>query len=143
MCYKRNRFSYIIKYEGGKKMPAWGVHLATAKNILEKVEIENKNDFIFGNILPDILNGYLIKDVSNIVTHREAHYDTYQKERFGSYKVFYEQYNQKLDNKVILGYLAHLMTDNLWNKEFYNKKAIFDNDEIVRTKSIKWRCKEK
>lgn len=124
-------------------MPSWGVHLATAKNILEKVDIENKNDFIFGNILPDILNGYLIKDVSNIVTHKEAHYDTYQKERFGSYKIFYEQYNKKLDNKVVLGYLIHLMTDNLWNKEFYNKKAIFDNDQIIRIKSIRRKSKEK
>ncbi len=123
-------------------MPAWGVHLATARNILEKVNIKNQNDFIFGNILPDILNGYLIKNVSNIVIHRDAHYDTYQKERFCSYQIFYEQYNQKLDNKVVLGYLVHLMTDNLWNKEFYNKKVVFDNDKIVRTKSIRWKCKK-
>lgn len=124
-------------------MPSWGIHLATTKKILEKINIENKNDFIFGNILPDILNGYLIKDVSNIVSHSDTHYDTYKQERFSSYKKFYELYKQDLDNKVVLGYLVHLMTDNLWNKEFYNKKAIFDNDEIIRTKSIGGRYKEK
>lgn len=123
-------------------MPSWGIHLATTKKILEKINIENKNDFIFGNILPDILNGYLIKDVSNIVSHRDTHYDIYKQERFSSYKKFYELYKQDLDNKVVLGYLVHLMTDNLWNKEFYNKKAIFDNDEIIRTKSIRWKNKE-
>lgn len=123
-------------------MPSWGIHLATTKKILEKINIENKNDFIFGNILPDILNGYLIKDVSNIVSHRDTHYDIYKQERFSSYKKFYELYKQDLDNKVVLGYLVHLMTDNLWNKEFYNKKAIFDNDEIIRTKSIRWKYKE-
>lgn len=124
-------------------MPSWGIHLATTKKILEKINIENKNDFIFGNILPDILNGYLIKDVSNIVSHRDTHYDIYKQERFSSYKKFYELYKQDLDNKVVLGYLVHLMTDNLWNKEFYNKKAIFDNDEIIRTKSIRGKYKEK
>lgn len=124
-------------------MPSWGIHLATTKKILEKINIENKNDFIFGNILPDILNGYLIKDVSNIVSHKDTHYDNCKQERFSSYKKFYELYKQYLDNKVVLGYLVHLMTDNLWNKEFYNKKAIFDNDEIIRTKSIRGKYKEK
>ncbi len=123
-------------------MPSWGIHLATTKKILEKINIEDKNDFIFGNILPDILNGYLIKDVSNIVSHKYTHYDTYNQERFSSYKKFYELYKQNLDNKVILGYLIHLMTDNLWNKEFYNKKAIFDNDEIIRTKASRRKNKE-
>lgn len=124
-------------------MPSWGIHLATAKKIIDRVDIENKNDFIFGNILPDILNGYLIKDVSNIVKHSDAHYDAYQKERFSGYKIFYEQYNHNLDNKVVLGYLTHLMTDNLWNREFYNKKVLFDAGEIVRTKSIRRKSKER
>ncbi len=123
-------------------MPSWGIHLATTKNILEKLNIEDRNDFVFGNILPDILNGYLIKDVSNIVSHRDTHYDTYEQERFSGYKKFYELYKQNLDNKVVLGYLVHLMTDNLWNKEFYDKKAIFDNNEIIRTKSIRWKSRK-
>ena len=123
-------------------MPSWGIHLATTKNILEKLNIEDRNDFIFGNILPDILNGYLIKDVSNIVSHRDTHYDAYKQERFSGYKKFYELYKQNLDNKVVLGYLVHLMTDNLWNKEFYNKKAIFDNDEVIRTKASRRKNKE-
>lgn len=80
--------------------------------------------------------------MSNIVSHKYTHYDTYNQERFSSYKKFYELYKQNLDNKVILGYLIHLMTDNLWNKEFYNKKAIFDNDEIIRTKASRRKNKE-
>lgn len=116
-------------------MPAWGIHLATIKKLLEKINIKDKNDFIFGNILPDILNGYLIKDVSNIVTHKDSHYDIYKGEKFSNYKRFYEKYNDKLNNKVVFGYLIHLMTDNLWNKKFYNKKAIYKDDKIIRIKS--------
>lgn len=123
-------------------MPSWGIHLATTKKILENINIKEKNDFIFGNILPDIPNGYLIKDISNIVNHRDTHYDTYKQEGFSSYKNFYELYKKSLDNKVVLGYLIHLITDNLWNKEFYNKRAIFNNGEIIRSKSIRRKSKK-
>lgn len=124
-------------------MPAWGIHLATTKKLLEKINIKDKNDFIFGNILPDILNGYLIKDVSNIVTHKDSHYDIYKGEKFSNYKRFYEKYNDKLNNKVVFGYLIHLMTDNLWNKKFYNKKAIYKDDKIIRIKSTRRKNRRK
>lgn len=124
-------------------MPAWGIHLATTKKLLEKINIKDKNDFIFGNILPDILNGYLIKDVSNIVTHKDSHYDIYKGEKFSNYKRFYEKYNDKLNNKVVFGYLIHLMTDNLWNKKFYNKKAIYRDDKIIRIKSTRRKNRRK
>lgn len=124
-------------------MPAWGIHLATTKKLLEKIDIKDKNDFIFGNILPDILNGYLIKDVSNIVTHKDSHYDIYKGEKFSNYKRFYEKYNDKLNNKVVFGYLIHLMTDNLWNKKFYNKKAIYKDDKIIRIKSTRRKNRRK
>ena len=124
-------------------MPSWGIHLATTKKILEKINIKDENDYIFGNILPDILNGYLIKDVSNIVTHKDAHYDIYKGEKFSNYKRFYAEYNNKLNNKVVLGYLIHLMTDNLWNKQFYNKKVIFNDNKITRIKVTRWKSKRK
>lgn len=116
-------------------MPSWGIHLATAKKVLEKIEISEKNDFIFGNVLPDIENGYLIKEPSNIVNHKVTHYDLYPQEKFIGFNKFYKLYKDNLDNKVVLGYLVHLMTDNLWNKDFYEKKAIFDKGEIVRNKT--------
>lgn len=50
-------------------MPRWGVHLVIANKILEKKTNIDKNSFLFGNILPDLQDGYLIPDVSNIVTH--------------------------------------------------------------------------
>ena len=114
-------------------MPAWGVHLVTVNEILKRINIDEKNDFIFGNILPDILNGYLVKNPSNIVSHLVSHYNDRTKEKFISYKVFYDLYKDKLDNKVILGYLVHLMTDNLWNKDFYDKKVIYNNGEVARS----------
>ena len=44
-------------------MPAWGMHLLIAKKVSEKINIENYNSFLIGNIVPDINNGYLIPNV--------------------------------------------------------------------------------
>lgn len=117
-------------------MPSWGIHLATAKKVLEKINIEDENDFIFGNILPDIENGYLFRDVSHIVSHPITHYDLYPREKFSSHNRFFNIYEDNMNNKVILGYLVHLLTDNLWNKDFYEKKAIFNEKEIVGIKLL-------
>ena len=115
-------------------MPSWGVHLGAAKKILEIVNIQEKNDFIFGNILPDIQNGYVIKDTSKIVKHRDTHYDDFPKTQFEYHNKFYGLYKENMNNKVVLGYFVHLMTDSLWNKEFYTKKVKFEDGEIVRSK---------
>ena len=83
-------------------MPSWGIHLATAKKVLEKINIEDENDFIFGNILPDIENGYLFRDVSHIVSHPITHYSLYPREKFSSHKRFCNIYNNNMNNKVTL-----------------------------------------
>lgn len=56
-------------------MPAWAIHLEVTTKINEKTKFEDKkkNIFLLGNILPDILNGHVIKNISHIVPHKEAH----------------------------------------------------------------------
>lgn len=115
-------------------MPAWGVHLVTTKEILDRVDIKEKNDFIFGNILPDIENGYLVKGISHTLTHKESHFDQFPLTKYDSQDVFLRSYGNKLDNKVILGYVVHLLTDNLWNKNYYERKVIYENGKIAGVK---------
>lgn len=115
-------------------MPAWGVHLVTTKEILDRIDIKEKNDFIFGNILPDIENGYLVKGISHNLTHKESHFDQFPLTKFDSQEVFLKSYGDKLDNRVILGYVVHLLTDNLWNKYYYERKVIYEDGEIAGVK---------
>lgn len=115
-------------------MPNWGEHLLIANKILKKVKI-NENLFLFGNILPDVQDGFLVKGISNIQPHKINHYDingeNYDPNNKKEYEIFYEIYSKKIDNPVIMGYLAHLITDSLWNDIFYNGKCVKENDKLI------------
>ena len=52
-------------------MPSWITHFVTANQIEQDCE---KNEFIFANIMPDILEGYNLKEVSKIVKDYQTHY---------------------------------------------------------------------
>ena len=40
-------------------------------------------------------------------------------------------YSEKTDNPIIIGYLAHLITDSLWNDIFYNGTCVKENDKLI------------
>ncbi len=111
-------------------MPTWGVHLAVANKILEKKINIDKNSFLFGNILPDLQDGYLVPNISNIVDHKINHYD------FSNgncvYENFYNIYKLKFDNPVILGYFTHLITDYCFNKKFEEKYVFDTKNNFIR-----------
>lgn len=115
-------------------MPNWGEHLLIANKILKKVKID-ENLFLFGNILPDVQDGFLVKGISNIQPHKINHYDLngekYNPNIKKGYEVFYEKYSEKMCNPIIMGYLTHLITDFLWNDMFYNGKCIKENDKLI------------
>lgn len=115
-------------------MPNWGEHLLIANKILKKIKLD-ENLFLFGNVLPDVQDGYLVKGISNIQPHQVNHYDlngeNYNPNNKKEYENFYEIYSNKMNNPIIMGYLSHLITDSLWNDAFYNKKCVKENDEII------------
>ena len=49
-------------------MPSWGIHLATANEVIKNINISDKNAFIIGNFMPDA-EKYLIKDFSIFVPY--------------------------------------------------------------------------
>ena len=115
-------------------MPNWGEHLLIANKILKKIKLD-ENLFLFGNILPDVQDGFLVKGISNIQPHKINHYDlngeNYNPNNKKEYEVFYEMYSEKMDNPIIIGYLVHLITDSLWNDIFYNGKCVKENDKLI------------
>lgn len=115
-------------------MPNWGEHLLIANKILKKVKID-ENLFLFGNILPDVQDGFLVKGISNIQPHNINHYDlngeNFNPKNKKEYDVFYEIYSEKMDNPIITGYLTHLITDFLWNDIFYNGKCVKENNKLI------------
>lgn len=122
-------------------MPNWKVHLEIGKRLNKyfNYDKEDLNLFLLGSILPDINNCYIVTDISKQINHEITHFGTYKDLNYTS---FYEKYKKEIDNKKPLfnGYMAHIYTDNMWNRNFYyNKIQNLDNlpenrDEIREMK---------
>ena len=57
-------------------MPHWKTHIQISKELNKylKYNKEQMQLFEFGSILPDLNNGYLVKDVSKIINHKITHF---------------------------------------------------------------------
>ncbi|MBQ2938138.1 MAG: hypothetical protein IJE05_04610 [Clostridia bacterium] len=107
-------------------MPSWITHLVTANKICDKLNIKDKNSFLFGNIMPDILNNHIVKNTN---THREYEITHFTddivingiKYAFPNFDKFFEGYKEKMNNPIVCGFYVHLITDYFWNKLSYEK----------------------
>lgn len=114
-------------------MPTWAIHLATAKKVSEKINID-KNIFTFGNILPDIPNEYVVKEITHHVSHARTHFEInvlvveHIENRY-DLRNFAEKYKEKFSNPLILGYYVHLLTDYFWNYKTYREHGIYDEEK--------------
>lgn len=104
-------------------MPSWITHFVTANRMRQKVA---ENEFIFANIMPDILEGYNVKKVSKIVKDYQSHYPTIKVINgitipIPNINYFKKEYKNKMQNPIIKGYYCHLLTDYFWNVHTYKK----------------------
>lgn len=107
-------------------MPNWRIHLEIGKIIGKKIKY-NKQDmqlYMLGNILPDINNGHIVKDISKVLSHEFTHY---RSEKIAGYMNFYNLNKKNANNPIIVGFLVHLYTDFLFNRDFYMKKCLTDD----------------
>lgn len=118
-------------------MPSWITHLVVANEI----QTTKKNEFIFANVMPDILEGYNVKKVSKIIRDYSTHFPKLKElnnivVKLPDIEYFKEKYKMQMSNPIIKGYYCHLLTDYYWNnyavgKYFYN----FDKEkDLVRLK---------
>lgn len=117
-------------------MPSWGIHLTTAYNVVNRIKIEDKNNFLIGNFLPDA-ERYVVKDFSIYVPYDISHFAKKLKinrveEKLPDYTAFINKYKQSLNNSIVLGYLTHLITDYYWNNLTFSKyTASNENGEVI------------
>ena len=104
-------------------MPSWITHLVTASKLDQE---EERNEFIFANIMSDILEGYNVKDVSKIIKDYQTHYPFI--ENINGIDIplpniyrFKKEYEDKMQNPIIKGYYCHLLTDYFWNTYTYER----------------------
>ncbi len=114
----------VIKIKGEKYMPGFFIHIAIGKEYIRKHNSpENYDDFILGNISPD-----LVKDKS------KSHYG--KSPAYTSLKEFLK--HNKIDNSLDRGRFMHLITDYLVYNHYldYFEKEILHNDYDLTNKFI-------
>lgn len=97
------------------------MHLAIAKRINEKLKLNEKELFL-GTIAPDTS---AIVGMDKTITH----FKTPKDERLPDIDYFYSKYKNYLNNPYDIGYYIHLLTDELWLKEFL-PNFVLSNDTI-------------
>lgn len=98
-------------------MPSWPIHIKIAQKLNKKLNLDNDN-FIFGNILPDLYNGFIIDNLSQKISSKETHFRENKKINIEKFK---EKYQNKLNNPIVLGYLTHLLADEYYNLYIIHK----------------------
>lgn len=128
-------------------MPNWEIHLEIAKRVNNyiKYEGEELEKFLIGNVLPDVNNGYLVKNVSRVIDKKITHFEG-KNVTEKTYMRFYEKYktNVNTQNPLFLGYFMHLYVDYTWNADFYNNlekdiKEKYSKEEIRKMKQHDFR----
>lgn len=121
-------------------MPNWKIHVEIGMRLNEylKYNEEDLNLFLLGSVLPDINNGWIVPDVSKIIEHDITHIGSYID---ASYYKFYDKYKYEINRKnpLFLGYMVHIYTDAIWNKDFYTsvKKLNIKAENLNELKLMK------
>lgn len=111
-------------------MPNALIHRCVNKKVLERINKykteEEKYFYDVAAIAPDSWRNtkrfkelQLPKKLKRMHSHfsKEAEYIEH-------YEIFQKKYKDYLDNPFIFGYLIHLMTDNFWRTEMYEKSIV-------------------
>lgn len=109
-------------------MPSWPIHLALANKINKKLNLGD--EFIIGNIMPDILNGYEINDPSQLIDKSISHFRSNNgKIKTIDLDYFISIYKENLNNPFILGYFVHLITDKYFNDYTFRHHIVLMNNQ--------------
>lgn len=109
------------------------IHMAIAKELENKLDIENKKDYYLGSIAPDIAKQIgMNKNIS--------HFSKNMKDNIPNINLFIKRYPTFKYNSFDLGYFIHLYADKIWQESVINKIAsensikLLDGTIITTTK---------
>ncbi len=108
-------------------MPSWNIHTAHVERLLREegaqaLGIKDPNAFLFGNVLPDVYVGYMVKDPSFRIDYKLTHL-TYRDHiplpRYQEFWDFYvknpQGYGADCVTDVVRGAWCHLVCDCVYN----------------------------
>lgn len=110
-------------------MPTQMMHVAIAKKVNEKLELEQDLLYV----------GCLMTNWTNV----EYHISHFKKatdgiEGLSNPDDFYNKYQNKLNDPIVIGYLIHILTDRFWNKYMLNNVYLYNEEkEVIGVKTKK------
>lgn len=114
-------------------MPCWGTHLYIANELNKKVKLDI-NEFLLGNLLPDMYSGWIIKNASKIEIYETSHIGKKTLLNGKKYTLpdveKFEEENKDLfkNNILLLGYFVHILTDYFFNKYSFQNHYVKDEN---------------
>ena len=87
------------------------IHIAIAKKVKEKIEVENEKDYYLGSIAPD-----LAKQIGD--SKDKSHFCLNMLNNIPDIDLFAKRYPLFKFNSFDLGYFTHLYADKVWNEDF-------------------------
>lgn len=100
------------------------IHIAIAKKIKEKLNVENSKDYYLGSIAPDIS-----KQIGR--TKYESHFLINSLPNIPNIEVFTKKYPNFKNNSFDLGYFTHLYADKLWFENFIPNLTINNSLKLL------------
>ena len=107
-------------------MPSWNIHIAHVQRLLHEQDaralgICDANAFLFGNLVPDVYVGYLVRPTSRTVPYRVTHFADPAFVPQPAYWEFWTRYARASADEhgkvsdVVLGAWMHLLADSVYN----------------------------
>lgn len=122
-------------------MPGAITHLKAAHIYIERVGgIDNAPQFYLGSVCPDSvnLNGHAPKEIRWPAHLRSGDLSVWE----SNAKRFYEENRNLYDSSYLLGYILHIITDIVWDREYDRPLCAMLHKSGVETENLKkmrWR----
>lgn len=111
------------------------IHMAIAKVLEDKLNIDNKKDYYLGSIAPDIS-----KQIG--LDRNISHFSQNMKNGIPNIGLFVKRYPTFKYDSFTLGYFTHLYADKLWHEDTYSKVLSGDSIKLLDGTVIKSTPKE-
>lgn len=107
-------------------MPSWNIHTAHVERLLREespdaLGVRDTNVFLFGNLVPDVLVGYMVKNPSVRIDYKLTHLALREHIPVPRYDEFWDFYIRQgpgapAPTDLVLGAWCHLVCDHVYNK---------------------------
>lgn len=102
-------------------MPSWNIHTAHVERLLADepcgaLGIRSTNEFMFGNIAPDVYVGYVVPNTTRTIAYKDTHFANPAVIPTPNAARFYELFvRDQPQSDLALGVWTHLICDHYYN----------------------------